>query len=76
MMKHMRKRDLDFLVNDIPGVIAFLNQADTPTETRIAYNTWLPLAKTNDSNDRVIAQDEYDQWLKVHLYFKKKPGVS
>ena len=39
MMKRMNQTNLDFLVTDIPGVIDFLNKTDTPTESRIAYNT-------------------------------------
>ena len=41
MMKRMNQTNLDFLVTDIPGVIDFLNKTDTPTESRIAYNTRL-----------------------------------
>ena len=68
MMQRMNKTNLDFLVTDIPGVIEYLNKTDTTTESRIAYNTrlssrnfftvatvFLPLARTNDPNDRTIA---------------------
>ena len=88
MMKRMNQTNLDFLVTDIPGVIDFLNKTDTPTESRIAYNTrlssrnfftvatvFLPLAKTNDPNDRVIAKDQYNQWLEAHPFIKK-PGKT
>ena len=88
MMQRMNKTNLDFLVTDVPGVIDFLNKTDTPTESRIAYNTrlssrnfftvasvFLPLARTNDPNDRVIAKDQYNQWLEAHPFIKK-PGKT
>ena len=40
-IKAFVQTNLDFLVTDIPGVIDFLNKTDTPTESRIAYNTRL-----------------------------------
>ena len=33
----------------------------------------LPLAKTNDPNDRVIVKDQYNQWLQSHPTLKQ-PG--
>ena len=88
MMECMNKTNLDFLVTDIPGVIDFLNKTDTPTESRIAYNTrltsrnfftvatvFLPLAKTNDPNDRIVAKNQYNVWLEAHPFIKK-PGKS
>ena len=88
MMKRMGQDNLDFLVKDVPGVINFLNETDASTENRSAYNArlsarnfftvavnFLPLAKTNDPNDRVIAKDQYNQWLQAHQMLKK-PGKT
>ena len=65
-----------------------MNETDADTENRSAYNArlsarnfftvavnFLPLAKTNDPNDRVIAKDQYNQWLQAHQMLKK-PGKT
>ena len=41
MMKRMGQDNLDFVVNDIPGVINFLNETDASIENRSAYNARL-----------------------------------
>jgi len=47
------------------GAEAYLSRQSSRTyETAIV--TMLPLAKTNDPNDRVIAKDQYNQWLTAH----------
>lgn len=79
MMKRMDKNNLDFLVNDIQGVINFLNETDSSIENRSQYHArlssrnfftvavnFLPLANTNDQNNRVIAKCVYNQWLQDH----------
>ena len=78
-MNRMHKTNLDFLLTDAPSVIAFLDKVDKSKTGDEAYLsrqssrtyetaivTMLPLAKTNDPNDRVIAKDQYNQWLTAH----------
>ena len=79
VMNRMHKTNLDFLLTDVPSVLAFLDTVDNSKTGAEAYLsrqssrtyetaivTMLPLAKTNDPNDRVIAKDQYNQWLTAH----------
>ena len=79
VMSRMKKTNLDFLLTDVPKVLAFLDEVDN-SKTGIekykarqssrgyetAIVTFLPLAKTNDPNERVVVKDQYNQWLTVH----------
>ena len=78
-MNRMHKTNLDFLLTDVPSVLAFLDKVDNSKTGSEAYLlrqsartyetaivTMLPLAKTNNPNDRVIAKDQYNQWLTAH----------
>ena len=78
-MNRMHKTDLNFLITDVPSVLAFLDKVDSSKTGAEAYLsrqssrsyetaivTMLPLAKTNDPNDRVIVKDQYNQWLTAH----------
>ena len=38
-----------------------------------AIVVFVPVAKVNDPNDRVIVKDQYNQWLKSHPTLKQ-PG--
>ena len=78
-MNRMHKTNLDFLLTDVPSVLAFLDTVGSSKTGAEAYLsrqsartyetaivTMLPLAKTNDPNDRVIAKHQYNEWLNSH----------
>ena len=78
-MNRMHKTNLDFLLTDVPSVLDFLDKVDSSKTGAEAYLsrqssrayetaivTMLPLAKTNDPNDRVIAKNQYNEWLTAH----------
>ena len=78
-MTRMHRTNLDFLLTDVPSVLSFLDTVDSSKTGAEAYLsrqsartyetaivTMLPLARTNDPNDRVISKDQYNQWLTAH----------
>ena len=78
-MNRMLQKDLNFLLTDVPSVLAFFDKVDsskTGAEVYLsrqssrtyetAIVTMLPLARKNDPNDRIIAKDQYNQWLNAH----------
>ena len=79
VMNRMHKKDLNFLLTDVPSVLAFLDKVDSSKTGAEAYLsrqssrtyetaivTMLLLARTNDPNDRVIAKHQYNEWLNSH----------
>ena len=79
MMNRLHYKNLDFLLTDVPGVLKFLNDVDDSKEGKEKYKarqssrgyqtaavTYLPLARTNDPNERVVVKDQYNTWLTQH----------
>ena len=78
-MRRLHHTNLDFLLNDVPAVLKFLDDVDNSKEGVEKYRarqssrtyetsivTYLPLARTDDPNLRVLAKDQYNQWLTQH----------
>ena len=87
-MQRINEPNLDFLVKKIPSVLAHLDKTDKPSELQDAYHARLssrtfetvavgfrPLARTKDHNERILAKDQYNQWLKVHPMLKQKGQI-
>ena len=79
VMRRLHHTNLDFLISDVPAVLKFLDDVDNSKEGTEKYHaressrtyetaivTYLPLAKTDDPNMRVIVKDQYNQWLTQH----------
>ena len=79
MVRMKENNNLDFLVTNVQGLLKYLDDIDNSESgakkykarirSRSAYTTiivFLPLAKTNDPNDRVIVKYQYNQWLQSH----------
>ena len=79
MGRMKQNNNLDFLVTNVQGLLKYLDDIDDSEsgekkyrarmKSRSAYTTivvFLPLAKTNDPNDRVVVKDQYNQWLQSH----------
>ena len=78
-MNRLHYKNLDFLLTDVPGVLRFLDEVDNSKDGREKYQarqssrgyetaavTYLPLARTDDPHDRVVAKSQYNEWLTQH----------
>ena len=79
MMTRLHYKNLDFLLTDVPGVLKFLDDVDNSKEGKEKYKarqssrgyetaavTYLPLARTDNPHDRIVAKDQYNTWLTQH----------
>ena len=79
MMNRLHYKNLDFLLTDVPGVLKFLDDVDSSKEGKEKYKarqssrgyetvavTYLPLARTDDPNERVVVKDQYNTLLTQH----------
>ena len=75
-MTRLHCTNFDFLLTDEPGVLKFLNDVDNLKEGKEKYQarqssrgyetaavTYLPLARTNDPNSRVVVKAQYSEWF-------------
>ena len=79
IMTRLHYKNLDFLITDVPGVLKFLDDVDNSKEGKEKYLarqssrgyetaavTYLPLARTNDPHDRIVAKAQLNEWLTQH----------
>ena len=79
IMNRLHYKNLDFLLTEIPGVLQCLDNVDNSKEGKEKYKarqssrgyetaavTYLPLARTDDPHDRIVAKDQYNTWLTQH----------
>ena len=89
LMQRMREPNLDFLVKKVPQVLAHLDKVDEPSALQDAYHArlssrafetvavvFLPLARTKDHNERIVAKHQYNEWLKVNPMLLKAKRSS
>ena len=88
-MTRLHYKNLDFLLTDIPGLLKFLDNVDNLKEGKEKYQarqssrgyetaavTYLPLARTNDAHDRIVAKAQFNEWLTQHKLFPTRGLVK
>ena len=86
MMNRMNKTNFDFIVNEVPNMIDYFDQVDNSETGPKKYlarmracNFYsavvaiLPIATAQDIYERIVVNDQYNQWLKAHPIIKT-PG--